>query len=132
MPEINWDITPGWGGTGRLSKFAGRRKAKEWNLLGNIFSAETAERYNLVNRICAPDDLDGEVAQLTEILLSRHPQTLTVTKYFVDRAADLHMTEALFFEGAPQRPADTGGIRDFADRDRRDQRRKQSRDFWAR
>ena len=32
MPEINWAITPGWGGTGRLAKFAGRRKAKEWNL----------------------------------------------------------------------------------------------------
>ena len=33
MPEINWGITPGWGGTGRLSKFAGRRKTKEWNLI---------------------------------------------------------------------------------------------------
>src|SRR5919109_1330047 len=58
MPEINWDITPGWGGTGRLSKFAGRRKTKEWNLIGNLFSAETAERHNLVNHVCSPDDLD--------------------------------------------------------------------------
>src|SRR6266851_4759155 len=53
MPEINWGITPGWGGTGRLSKFAGRRKTKEWNLLGSLFSGAVAERYDLVNRLCA-------------------------------------------------------------------------------
>src|SRR6266404_4904737 len=51
MPEINWDITPGWGGTGRLSKFAGRRKTKEWNLLGYLFSGAVAERCDLVNRL---------------------------------------------------------------------------------
>src|ERR1700737_1316297 len=52
MPEINWDITPGWGGTGRLSKFAGRRKTKEWNLIGALFTAATAERHDRTNRLC--------------------------------------------------------------------------------
>src|ERR1700674_2121371 len=47
MPEINWDITPGWGGTAKIAKFAGRRKAKEWNLIGALFSAAAA-RHNLV------------------------------------------------------------------------------------
>ena len=51
MPEIDWDITPGWGGVTRLARFAGRRKAKEWNLIGQLFSAEVAERYDLINRI---------------------------------------------------------------------------------
>jgi enoyl-CoA hydratase/carnithine racemase len=64
-------VRPGWGGTGRLTKFAGRRKAKEWNLLGNLFTAATAERYDLVNRLCDPDDLDQEIAALTEVLLSK-------------------------------------------------------------
>jgi len=41
MPEIDWDITPGWGGTSRLPRYAGRRKAKEWNLIGALFGAET-------------------------------------------------------------------------------------------
>src|SRR2546423_8653568 len=84
MPEINWDITPGWGGTGRLSKFAGRRKTKEWNLIGALFSAEKAERYDLVNRLCKPEDLDAEVAALTEVMLSRNAQTVSTTKYFID------------------------------------------------
>jgi enoyl-CoA hydratase len=131
MPEINWDITPGWGGTGRLTKFAGRRKTKEWNLLGNYFSATVAERHDLVNRICTAEELDGEVQELTEILLSRHPQTTTVTKYFVDKAADLDMRASLDFEGAPQRPTGISGIRDFADVATRNERRRRSMHFWG-
>src|SRR5260370_20555810 len=71
MPEINWRITPGRGGTGRLSKFAGRPKTKERNLIGSLFSAATAERHDLVNRLCEPEDLDREIDMLTEVLLSR-------------------------------------------------------------
>jgi enoyl-CoA hydratase len=71
MPEINWDITPGWGGTGRLAKFAGRRKAKEWTLIGALFSAETAERHNLINRLCEPEKLDDEVNDLVEVLMAK-------------------------------------------------------------
>src|SRR5262249_24174199 len=75
MPELDWDITPGWGGISRLWRFAGRRKAKEWNLTGALFDARTAERYDLCNRVCAPDALDQEVVRLCEVLLAKHPLT---------------------------------------------------------
>jgi len=134
MPEINWDITPGWGGTGRLSKFAGRRKAKEWNLTGILFSAEKAERYDLVNRLCEPAELDDEVDGLVKVMLTKNRQTTTVTKYFLDKAADLDMWSSVFFEGAPQRQKfDQGGnagIKDFVNKDSRDERRKLLADFW--
>jgi enoyl-CoA hydratase/carnithine racemase len=130
MPEINWDITPGWGGTGRLSKFAGRRKAKEWNLIGALFSAATAERHDLVNRLCEPDGLDGEVSALIEILLARSPETTACTKYFLDKGADLDGANSLLFEGAPQRARNLQGIKDFASTESRNQRRKLVMDFW--
>ena len=130
MPEINWDITPGWGGTGRLSKFAGRRKAKEWNLTGALFSAATAERHDLVNRLCEPEDLDREVAALVEVMLSKNPKTVLCTKYFIDKGADLDMWSSLFFEGAPQRGQLTQGIRDFVEKTSRDERRKLVKNFW--
>lgn len=130
MPEINWDITPGWGGTGRLTKFAGRRKTKEWNLIGALFSAAKAERYDLVNRLCEPDALEGEVAALIEVLLSHSVETPTATKYFVDKAADLDMANSMVFEGAPQRARNIGGIQDFADTASRNERRKLVVDFW--
>jgi enoyl-CoA hydratase/carnithine racemase len=131
MPEINWDITPGWGGTARIAKFAGRRKAKEWNLLGALFSAATAERYDLVNRFCEPEDLDLEVDALVEVILSKNPATLNVTKYFLDKGADLDIASSMVFEGAPNRHVTRDGISDFVDKDSRDQRRKLLADFWS-
>ena len=130
MPEINWDITPGWGGTGKLAKFVGRRKAKEWNLTGALFSAEKAERYDLVNRLCEPDELEPEVATLTEVLLAKSPTTLRCTKYFLDNAADLDLARSMIFEGAPPRQPFGQGIRDFVTRESRDLRRRVVEDFW--
>ena len=134
MPEINWGITPGWGGTGRLSKFAGRRKTKEWNLLGYLFSGAVAERYDLVNRLCAPEHLDDEIRALTEVLLDKDRHATTVTKYFVDKGADLDMWSSMFFEGNPSRfgPGENAmaGIHDFTQKSTRDERRKLIMNFW--
>lgn len=130
MPEINWDITPGWGGTAKITKFAGRRKAKEWNLLGALFSAAAAERHNLVNRLCEPEALDGEVDALVEVLLDKNPSTLRVTKYFLDKGADLDLASSMIFEGAPPRQFEGKGIADFVEKSSRDQRRKLVMDFW--
>jgi len=75
------------------------------------------------------------VAALVEVLLSRDRQATTVTKYFVDKGADLDMSSSLYFEGAPQRMAPgqdgmTEGIADFADKESRDARRKLVMNFW--
>ena len=129
MPEINWDITPGWGGTGRLSKFVGRRKAKEWNLIGALFDARTAERYDLANRVVAPERLDADTASLVDAILAKDAKTITTTKYFLDKGADLDMWSSTFFEGAPQRGSDQTGILAFADPELRAKRHR-SRDFW--
>ena len=131
MPEIDWDITPGWGGTSRLARIAGRRKAKEWNLIGALFDAATAERYDLVNRVCAPEELDGEVDALTEVMLAKHPLTVRRTKFILNKSADLHISGALAFEVPIQPfPTDGQGIRDFTDREARERRRRLSKSFW--
>jgi len=130
MPEIDWDITPGWGGTSRLPRFAGRRKAKEWNLIGALFDAATAERYDLVNRVVAPEDLAAEVEALCQVMLRKHPLTVRRTKFIMNKGADLHISGALAFE-VPITPfSGTTGIADFTDRDARARRRELSRDFW--
>jgi enoyl-CoA hydratase/carnithine racemase len=130
MPEINWDITPGWGGTSKIGKFAGRRKAKEWNLIGAMFSAETAERHDLVNRLCGAEDLDVEVDALVEVMLAKNPGTVAVTKYYLDKGADLDLANSMVFEGAPARDFRREGIEDFVEKDSRDKRRKLVTNFW--
>ena len=135
MPEIDWDITPGWGGTSRLPRFAGRRKAKEWNLIGALFDAATAERYDLVNRVCAPADLGREVEALCEVMLAKNPLTIRRTKFIITKGVDLPISGALAFE-VPIEPLATGfptlGIRDFTTKEGREKRRKLSRNFWQR
>ena len=130
MPEIDWDITPGWGGLSRLPRIAGRRKAKEWNLIGNLFSARTAERYDLVNRLCAPEDLGTEVSALVEVMLAKDPITLRRTKTYLDKGADLHVSGSLAFESLREPGPRPAGIDDFADREARARRRALSQDFW--
>ncbi|GAB0102256.1 enoyl-CoA hydratase-related protein [Nocardia sp. JMUB6875] len=131
MPEIDWDITPGWGGTSRLARAVGTRKAKEWNLTGALFAADKAERHGLVNRICAPDDLDTEVAALTDVMLAKHPTTVRRTKFIMNKGADLPISGALAFE-VPIQPfaLEAAGIRDFTDRKARATRRELSQHFW--
>jgi enoyl-CoA hydratase len=130
MPEIDWDITPGWGGTSRLPRFAGRRKAKEWNLIGALFDAATAERYDLVNRVVAPEDLSAEVEALCEVMLRKNPLTVRRTKFIMNKGADLHISGALAFEVPIVPFPGTSGIADFTDRDARARRRELSKNFW--
>ncbi|MCK5294494.1 MAG: enoyl-CoA hydratase/isomerase family protein, partial [Arcobacteraceae bacterium] len=61
MPEVDVGITPGWGGTTRLSRLIGRRRAKEINLIGALHSAQRAVEWNLWNRVVPNDQLDNEV-----------------------------------------------------------------------
>ena len=132
MPEIDWDITPGWGGTSRLARFTGRRLAKEINLIGALFSGERAKEYGFVNRIVgSSEELDSEVAALTEVMLAKHPQTLRRTKFIMDKGIDLHISGALAFE-VPIMPYARGskGIKDFTSSDARKSRRALSKDFW--
>ncbi|MEU8899341.1 enoyl-CoA hydratase/isomerase family protein [Nocardia sp. NPDC048505] len=131
MPEIDWEITPGWGGTSRLGRFAGRRKAKEWNLLGALFSAATAERHDLINRLCTAEELDDEVTALTEVMLAKHPTTVRRTKFILNKGADLHVSGALAFEvPITPYPPEARGIAEFTDRQARRRRRSLSEHFW--
>jgi len=44
----------------------GMAKTREWLLLGEVFDAQTAERYNLVNYVVKPDELDDEAMRWAE------------------------------------------------------------------
>jgi enoyl-CoA hydratase/carnithine racemase len=113
---------------------AGRRKTKEWNLLGYLFSGAIAERHDLVNRLCDPENLDAEITALTEVLLDKDRHANTVTKYFVDKAADLDMWSSMFLRGEPitirPRRNAMAGIQDFTEKATRDERRKLIMNFW--
>lgn len=56
-PEINIGIPPTFGGTQRLPRLAGRKRALELLLTGDTFTPQRAHELGLINKIVAPEDL---------------------------------------------------------------------------
>src|SRR5690606_15627854 len=54
-------LTPTMGGTQRFASRAGVARAKEFVFTGTPYDAATLERWNVVNRVLAPEELDAAV-----------------------------------------------------------------------
>lgn len=138
MPEIDWGITPGWGGTSRLARHVGWRKAKEWNLIGQLFSGKVAEKHGLVNRLSTPETIENDVAALVEVMLEKNRSTLRRTKFIMNKGVDQHISASLAMEVAimpyPMQGAGNvageASIQDFQTREARETRRAKSKHFW--
>ncbi len=98
MPEVDVGITPGWGGTTRLSRLIGRRRAKEINLIGALHTAQRAVEWNLWNRLVPNDQLDNEVEKLLEILKSKNQQGMRQLKFIINKGVECDLYTAQGFE----------------------------------
>ena len=145
MPEVDVGITPGWGGTTRLSRLIGRRRAKEINLIGALHNAQRAVEWNLWNRVVPNDQLDIEVEKLINVLKSKNQQGLRQLKFIINKGVECDLYSAQGFEvlsgaltGAVSgmwkiNDADRGaGIMGFAQKNELwEKRRTLAKDFWT-
>ncbi|MFX0073520.1 MAG: enoyl-CoA hydratase/isomerase family protein [Candidatus Hermodarchaeota archaeon] len=145
MPEVDVGITPGWGGTTRLARLIGRRRAKEINLIGALHSARKAVEWNLWNRVVPNGQLDLEVEQLLEVLDSKNQQGLRQLKFIINRGVECDLYTAQGFEvlsgaltGAVSgmwqiKDADKGGgIIGFSEKNELwEKRRNLAKNFWS-
>lgn len=83
-PEINIGIIPGWGGSVRLPRAIGVRRAKEWIMTGKHFSASEAERLGLVNRIVSRTELMSETRKIAAELAAKSPLALKMAKMVIN------------------------------------------------
>jgi enoyl-CoA hydratase len=145
MPEVNWGITPGWGGTTRLTRYVGLRRAREINMIGAIHPAEEAVEEGLWNKAVPAEDLDTAVASLIEVLESKNMQTLRQLKLVLNYGAETPVPLALGFERmneglsasnawdvGPVSDAEPGeGLEAFRSKNEKYERlRELSDDFW--
>ena len=111
MPEVDWGITPGWGGTTRMARLIGRRMTKEINLLGALHPARRGLELGLFNRVVANGELDAAVDELVEILLMKNQQGLRQLKFMINKnvEADLYTAQGFEALGAGLTAAVLGG-----------------------
>lgn len=76
QPEINLALIPGFGGTQRLLRLAGRAATLELCLLGQPIDAARAMALGIVNRVVAAENLDEEVAAIADQLAASAPIAL--------------------------------------------------------
>jgi enoyl-CoA hydratase len=78
-------IMPGWGLSQKLPRAIGIYRAKELSLTGNFIGAEQAERWGLVNRVVAPEELLPACRALAEDMMSCEPEMVSAYKSVIDR-----------------------------------------------
>ena len=71
QPEINLGIIPGWGGTQRLARLAGKGKAIELILTGDMVTAQDAYRLGLVNKVVPAGAVLKEARGLARKIVSK-------------------------------------------------------------
>ena len=92
-------LTPGMGGTQRVAERAGPARARELVMTGALYDAATLERWNVVNRVFADDELLQCTMEFAGDLASGPPKAHNATKRmvraFLDeggvRGADAHV-----------------------------------------
>lgn len=98
LPEIKLAVLPGAGGTQRLPRAIGKAKAMDMCLSARALRADEADRYGLVSRVVANEQLMPETLALAERIASYSLPALMAIKESVNRAWESSLTEGILFE----------------------------------
>ena len=100
QPEINLGLIPGFGGTQRLLRLAGRAATLELCLLGATIDAARALQLGIVNRVVAAADLETETMKVAEQLACSAPLALRGLLDAVNVGGECAIEEGLQYETA--------------------------------
>jgi enoyl-CoA hydratase len=97
-PEINIGIPPTFGGTQRLPRLAGRKRALELLLTGEPFGPDRAREIGLINRVVPHDDLLPEAFTLAASILRHSSLAAARIITAVTRGINATIDEGLLIE----------------------------------
>ncbi|HWU76904.1 MAG TPA: enoyl-CoA hydratase-related protein [Rhodanobacter sp.] len=98
QPEINLGLIPGFGGTQRLLRLAGRGTALELCLTGAVIDAQRACALGIVTRLVAPEALDEVVNGLADQLAAAAPLAAAGILDAVLHGGEMSIDQGLEFE----------------------------------
>jgi enoyl-CoA hydratase/carnithine racemase len=119
--HANFGLLAGGGGSQRLPRVIGARRAKELMLLGGWLSATQALDWGLVNRVAPAGTVTSLVNELATSLAAKSGSGNRAVKLLVNRAFDLDLASGLALEtqvvASHMRSADAAeGLRAFAEK----------------
>lgn len=100
QPEINLGLVPGFGGSQRLLRLAGRAATLELCLLGAPIDAARALQLGIVNRVVPAADLEAETMKVASQLAASAPLALRGLLDCVNVGGECSIGEGLEYESA--------------------------------
>ena len=98
QPEIKLGVTPGMGGSIRLTKAVGKARAMDMVLTGRMIDGAEADRIGLVSRLVPHDDLMTVAMEAAKEIAGFSIPSIMAAKEMVGRALELPTTEGVKFE----------------------------------
>jgi enoyl-CoA hydratase len=98
LTEVTIGIMPGAGGTQTLPRAVGERRAKELLLTGKPFSAEDAESWGMVNRLCEPTKLLDEAIATAKLIAANAPISIRQAKRSMHHGLSMSLADGMLFE----------------------------------
>lgn len=119
--HANFGLVAGGGGSQRLPRVIGPRRAKELMLLGGWLTAREALAWGLLNRVAPAGQLGAALGEMAGRLARLSASASRTVKALVNRAADTHLGTGLVLERAlvaeHMRSADAAeGLKAFAEK----------------
>jgi enoyl-CoA hydratase len=98
QPEITLGVSPGAGGTQRLTRFAGKAKAMDMVLTGRMMDVNEAERAGVVSRIVPTAELLNEAMKAAKLIAALSPNAVMLTKEMVNAAYETPLSQGVKLE----------------------------------
>lgn len=98
LTEVSIGIMPGGGGTQNLPRAVGERRAKELILSAAPWTAEDALAWGMVNKLCEPDKLLGDVLATAARIAANAPISVRQAKKSIHNGMQTDLATGLNFE----------------------------------
>ena len=98
LPEVRLAVTPGAGGTQRLSRVVGVGRAKDLALTGRVIDAYEAERIGLVNHVAGTGHAREVADEIAAEIAERGPLAVREVKRLIDQSTELDIDAGIAAE----------------------------------
>lgn len=94
LPEVSLGLIPGFGGTVRMARAIGQRRARELTYTGGMITADEAFRMGLVNKVVPAAELMASVMKTVDAILAKAPIAVGVAKRSINQGWDMDIDSA--------------------------------------